>query len=278
MIRKLFQKSCCFVLAGTLALSLSVTAFAQNTVAQNQTTQNRHSIAAQLLDVDADQRSPDLDLVRSEDGTSIKYDQASLLSALQPEQAPVRSASSSGGSSYYYNTGLSCPSQVSYDKYNLLDVVKKGDLIFEKNGGYGITGHIAIVEGVYPRNDGTGRSYIRLIEALSTKEGGVTRSVLDDKRVDDKGVTILRVSGATSTKINHAVSFCQGELGSRYFLDFAKDYSASETDWYCSELVWAAYYNQGINIEVGGFHGEPGVTPRDILRCNLTYTVAYSRK
>jgi len=117
-----------------------------------------------------------------------------------------------------------------------------------------------------------------LIEALSNSEGGVTRSILDDTRVDDKAVTILRVSGATTSKINSAVAFCQGELGSSYKLDFAKDHSASETDWYCSELVWAAYYNQGINIEVGGLHGEPGVTPRDIRKCSLTYEVAYSRQ
>ncbi|MBQ1410530.1 MAG: hypothetical protein IIY94_04565 [Oscillospiraceae bacterium] len=270
MIRKFFQKSCTLAIAATLALSLSVTAFAHDPVAQNPT--------AQQLVTAADWRGAPVDLVRTGDGQAVEVYRGSLDSPLQPGQASVNSASSSGGSTYYYNTGLSCPSQVSYDKYDLLDVVEKGDVIFEKNGGYGITGHTAIVEGIYPRNDGTGRYYIRLIEALSNKEGGVTRSILDDTRVDDKAVTILRVSGATSTKVNNAVSFCQGELGSRYFLDFAKDHSASETDWYCSELVWAAYYNQGINIEVGGLHGEPGVTPRDILRCSLTYTVPYSRK
>ena len=30
---------------------------------------------------------------------------------------------------------------------------------FVSNGGFGITGHIAIVEGIYSRNDGTGRKY-----------------------------------------------------------------------------------------------------------------------
>ena len=152
--------------------------------------------------------------------------------------------------------------------------VKKGDVIYEAKGGFGITGHIAIVDGIYTRSDGT--KYIRLIEAISNSYGGVTRSILDDTRVDEKGVTILRVSGATESIKNAAVSFCRGEVGSSYNLDLAKDTSASETDWYCSELVWAAYKNQGIDIEVGGSHGEPGVTPHDIVNSSKTYAVAYS--
>ena len=107
---------------------------------------------------------------------------------------------------------------IEYSKYNLLDVVKKGDIIFEANGGFGITGHVAIVEGIYSRGDGT--NYIRLIEAIDV---GVVRSILDDTRVDDKAVTILRVSSATATNISTAVSFCKGELGADYSLDFAKD-------------------------------------------------------
>ncbi|MBQ9862641.1 MAG: hypothetical protein IJM28_01905, partial [Lachnospiraceae bacterium] len=62
-------------------------------------------------------------------------------------------------------------------------------------------------------------------------------------------------------------------LGKKYSLDFAKDTSSSEKDWYCSELVWAAYKNQGIDIEVAG-NGEPGVTPRDLRNSSLTYTVS----
>lgn len=97
------------------------------------------------------------------------------------------------------------------------------------NGGFGITGHIAIVEGIFTRGNST--KYIRLVEAISI---GVTRSILDDTRVDDKDVTILRVSGATSNNKTSAVKFCIGEIGSDYRVDFAKDTSSNETDWYCS--------------------------------------------
>lgn len=178
------------------------------------------------------------------------------------------SSSSSGGKIYYYNTGTSCPKEATYGRYKLLANVKKGDIIFEANGGFGITGHIAIVEGIYSRGDGT--QYIRLIEAI---DKGVVRSILDDKRVDDKAVTVLRVKNASTTTINNAVSFCVSQLGKKYMLDFAKDTSKNEKDWYCSELVWAAYKNQGIDIEVGGIN-EPGITPRDIKRSDKVKTIS----
>ena len=281
MIQRFIKKSCSLVLAVAMVASLSVNAFASAPALQKDSSRKTLKAAYEQVMSYASQNKIELDMsyddfVSNYEGQPIKDYLNAYYSVLRPEAEGLQSSAGSG-SKYYYNTGTSCPSQANYSKYNLLSVVKKGDLIFEANGGYGITGHIAIVEGIYSRNDGTGRKYIRLIEALSNSEGGVTRSILDDTRVDDKAVTILRVSGATTSKINSAVSFCQGELGSSYFLDFAKDHSASETDWYCSELVWAAYYNQGINIEVGGLHGEPGVTPRDIRRCKLTYEVAYSR-
>ena len=180
------------------------------------------------------------------------------------------SSSSSGSSGYYYNTGTKCPSEATYSKYSLLSKVKKGDIIYESKGGFGITGHVAIVEGIYTYN---GKKYIRVIEAI---DKGVVRSILDDTRIDERGGSVYRVSSATSTKINTAVSFCVGELGSSYNLDFAKDTSSSETNWYCSELVWAGYKKAGIDIEVGGLHGEPGVTPRDITtKSSKTTKISY---
>ena len=283
MIRKLFTKTCSLVLAVTMVAGLSLPASARGPVPKKLPKTESLRTGYQQIMSYAAQNNIELGLsydgfVQNYDGQPMEDYLDTYYSVLRPEPIACRSVGSFSGSSYYYNTGSVCPTQANYDRYNLLDVVQKGDVIFEANGGYGITAHIAIVEGIYPRNDGTGRSYIRLIEALSNSYGGVTRSILDDTRVDDKAVTILRVKGAAGTKIDRAVSFCQGELGSSYFLDFAKDYSASETDWYCSELVWATYYNQGINIEVGGLHGEPGVTPRDILRCKLTEAVPYSAR
>lgn len=195
---------------------------------------------------------------------------------LQPQQSPnsglsaneyalnaygysVRSSSSGGD--WHYNIGTTLPANANpvYSKYNLLQKVQKGDIIHESKGGFGITGHTAIVEGIF-YDSGKGVYYVRIIEAVGD---GVVRSVLDDTRVDSKDVSIYRVP-TTYSKKSAAVSFTIGELGSSYYLDFKHDYSSSETDWYCSELVWAGYKNQGIDIETDAFFNEPGITPRDI--------------
>lgn len=77
----------------------------------------------------------------------------------------------------------------------------------------------------------------------------------------EKKVTVLRVKKAKASQINKAVNFCIKQLNKKYSLDFKHDTKSSEKDWYCSELVWAAYKNQGINIETTGRLNEPGITP-----------------
>lgn len=173
------------------------------------------------------------------------------------------------GHDYYYNTGTDCPSEASYGKYKLTDTLMKGDIIYEAAGGGGLTGHIAIVEGIYTSDDGT--EYVRLIEAISD---GVVRSILDDTRYDEKDVTVFRVNGASSSDRRNAVNFCKSQLGKDYWLDWGKDSDEDQADWYCSELVWAAYYNQGYNLDVEvGDGGDIGVTPADIYDSNEVYTV-----
>lgn len=189
--------------------------------------------------------------------------------------ADGQDSSSSGSDKWYYNTGLSLPRTANYNKYNLLSVVEKGDIIFESKGGFGITGHIAIVEGKY-YSAARKQFYIRVIEAVKPDglpNGAVCRGVLDDERVDDKGVSVLRVSIASNTKINTAIEFCKSQLGKEYDLDIPnKDTEANQPDWYCSELVWAAYYRQGIDIETTNTVNQPGITPLDIQACDkLTY-------
>lgn len=186
---------------------------------------------------------------------------------------PTRSLSLflDGGSKWYYNTGTSLPQTANYSKYNLLNTVRKGDIIFESKGGFGITGHVAIVEGKF-YSSARKQYYIRVVEALAE---GIVRSVLDDTRIDEKRATVLRVSGASNAIVENATNFCIGQLGKAYMLDFKKNTSSREVDWYCSELVWAGYYNYGINIETKGFYNEPGITPRDINNSSRTYNVNF---
>ena len=111
------------------------------------------------------------DFIEEYDGESVESYEESYYSVLEPES--TNSSSSSNNHTYYYNTGTSCPSQATYSKYKLLEVVKKGDVIYEANGGGHISGHIAIVEGIYTKN---GRKYIRIIEAIN--EGGCAEGFL----------------------------------------------------------------------------------------------------
>ena len=173
---------------------------------------------------------------------------------------------------WYYDIGTTLPDDAEpvYDKYNLLGTVEKGDIIFVEKGNLGLTGHVAIVEGIF-YDERFKTYYIRIIEARSN---GLVRSCLDDTRIDDREITILRVKDATPEIIDYAVEFCIEELGKGYKIDLQKDHDHSQEDWYCSEITWAAYYNEGIDIEVSD-EGEPGITPRDILYSEQVYEIDF---
>ena len=126
--------------------------------------------------------------------------------------------SCSVGGKWYDNIGDSSPKlnhAASYDKYNILSTVKKGDIIEETEGLVAqVTGHIAIVQGKYW--DSTySQYYIRTIEAGIN---GVVYGVLDDERYDDRGVSVYYVTSATSTQKTDAVTFCKNQLGKPYWL------------------------------------------------------------
>lgn len=260
MMKKHLKKFVSVALAAIMAMGMSVTSFASDQP-NNQLQAGYSEIAerAEAYGIPFSMTFAEYESAFEDSGFSTPEEYAdAYLGVLEPTVSTFSSSSSSssGSSKWYYNIGTTLPSNADpkYDSYNLYDTAKKGDIIFEANGGFGITGHIAIVEGKY-YNAAKDVNYIRIIEAIDV---GVVRSCLDDTRVDDKDVTLLRVSSATSDNINAAVDFCISQLGKDYALDFQKDTSADEEDWYCSELVWAAYKNQGIDIEVAG-NGEPGL-------------------
>lgn len=265
----------CFLVASVIIFSTSNVALAKGTDSNVASQSELETYYETLLDY-AESNSIPLDLsletfikeYEESSYTNVSDYVDSYYSVLKKPTALLRSSS---GTKWYYNTGTILPQAADYSRYNLLETVQKGDIIFEANGGYGITAHTAIVEGIF-YSSSLQQYYIRVIEAI---DDGVVRSVLDDERVNDKGVTVLRVSGATSTQIFGALNFCINQLGKGYSLDFAKDTSSSEADWYCSELIWAGFYNRGINIETTGVYNEPGITPRDILNCSKVTKVSF---
>lgn len=174
--------------------------------------------------------------------------------------ASEEGAYSTRSSMWQDNIGTSSPAlpqEASYSDYNILSKVKKGDIVEETSGGVAaLTGHIAIVQGKYW--DSTYQQYyIRLIEA---GVDGVVYGVLDDTRYDNRGINIYYVTSATSTQKTDAVDFCLDQLGKDYNwvailnssnpsgILYQCQSSSNSSSWYCSELVWAAYYNQGINL------------------------------
>lgn len=166
---------------------------------------------------------------------------------------------------WYDNIGLPGTTIIDnepyYGKYNLLSKVKKGDVFRETAGGIsGITGHAAIVEGRWYST--TYRTYyLRTIEA---NLNGVVCGILDDNRIDERGIIIYYVANATDAQIDAAVAFQTNQLGKGYNwnaingLALSCNSSSAAFFWYCTELVWASYVNQGIN-----FAGD-NVTPRNI--------------
>ncbi len=101
--------------------------------------------------------------------------------------------------------------------------------------------------------------YVRIVEAIKS---GVCRSVLDDDRVDWKDAYVYRVKDSSFDQQMAAVNFCIGQIGKKYKLDLTnRGIDENQKSWYCSRLVWAAYKNQGIDIETTGSINEPGITP-----------------
>lgn len=179
----------------------------------------------------------------------------------------------SSGNAWYFDTGKKLPRAAQYSSYNLLSLVKKGDIIYETTGNLAsIAGHAAIVEGVFWSSE-KNQFYIRVIEAISN---GVRRGVWDEQRLADKSGTILRVTSANDSQRNQAVDFCISQLGKSYSLHTPKHSAATSESWYCSELVWAAYKNQAIELHNTPTAGE--VFPADLYASNKTSIISYSSK
>ena len=213
-----------------------------------------------------------------------EYEKKYYLTYFTPEYTNIRllsTGSTNGELKYYYNIGDSIPEEAEYGKKygkkTLVEIVKKGDILYEASGGFGITGHIALVCGV--KNTGE-ETYIKVIEAMSE---GVKIGILDDARFQERQGTILRIKKIEGmetkkerkSKIKGAVKFCMEQLDKKYSIDVNRKHSGDEKTWYCSKLVWAAYYNQSIDIERSK-HSDPGITPNDILKCkNVKKIVKY---
>ena len=143
----------------------------------------------------------------------------------------------------------------------MLNTLQRGDIIYEDAGGADVTGHIAIVEGKFYDYD-TQKFHIRIIEPILS---GVKRGIIDDVRMVEKEATVLRLkNGLTTSQVMRILTFCRNQLGKEWSIDhYNRQTSVDSGQWYCSEMVWAAYYSQGINIDVNQKTTGP-ITPKNI--------------
>ncbi len=153
---------------------------------------------------------------------------------------------------WYHNIGDSnaIAKQANYSTCNLQDVVKQGDLVYERSGGFGVSGHIAIIEGVMESSNGYGE-YIQTIEAISD---GVVRSVLDCDRLIERNGTVVRVTTATDLNIQGTLEFAKLQLGKKYDMKYPFSFGSVACDKYsekytCSQLAYCAYKLQGIKLK-----------------------------
>lgn len=156
------------------------------------------------------------------------------------------------------------------DKYDWAQV-KRGDIMFS---GYGFelaghfSGHCGIVDGWESgiTKDGEEVTYLRVIEA---NQFGVCYNLIDDTRMKADNLTILHIKDATDSQIEAATQFCEAQLGKDYSIPIflSEDVNPDAGAWYCSELVWAGYMNQGINIQSNDYYKAdiPGILPWEIL-------------
>lgn len=155
------------------------------------------------------------------------------------------------------------------------DNVKRGDVVFSAQGfalGGHYSGHCAIVDGWYnAKVQGTDEvvQYLRVVEA---NQFGVSYGLLDDVRMVKDQMTVLRISDASDEQIEAATQFCESQLGKNYNIPIflSEDVDADAGAWYCSELVWAGYMNQGIDIQSNDYYAAdiPGILPWEILYYN----------
>jgi cell wall-associated NlpC family hydrolase len=125
--------------------------------------------------------------------------------------------------------------------------VRPGDILFcdTRNyfGGHSIPGwdHAAIYAG----NE-------CFIEAVPNEGVWITSMAIYQTWA--KRIRYARVVRATTSQREAAIAFARSQLGKPYQPEFnrIKDPSPDSEEWYCSELVWAAYYNQGIDLDSDG--------------------------
>lgn len=149
--------------------------------------------------------------------------------------------------------------------------VQPGDIVFSNQGfalGGHYSGHCAIVDGWYTAPIQGLNEYATYLRVIEANQYGISYGLLDDVRMDSEQMTVLHIAKASKDQRLAALQFCEAQLGKHYNIPIflSEDTSPDTAAWYCSELVWAAYKNQGIDIQSNEYYTAdiPGILPWEI--------------
>lgn len=133
----------------------------------------------------------------------------------------------------------------------LLTYLKPGDIIYETNDSIvgDITKHIAIVYDILWDEEHQ-QYYVSIIEAYT---GGVGYGIMTPNRFEEKNVIIYRLTNASEVQIQNALIWLKDKCGDNFLFHPRKFLDGlqinDETYWYCAELIWAAFMEQGIGLD-----------------------------
>ena len=141
-----------------------------------------------------------------------------------------------------------------------------GDILVSliiNSGSVGFAGHAAIVSSDSTK---TIESYAKKWSPI--KKDGVQyyRNTWNKK----SGALLIRPKGATSLQFKSAASYAAKQVGKPYNWNFTDKNTTSK--FYCSQLVWRAWMNQGINCETGSVPNAI-IAPADLVNSSNTYVV-----
>lgn len=172
------------------------------------------------------------------------------------------------------------PQLNNYEYY--YNLVEDGDIVWDPISGFeqdcvNVVTHAGMIVnkhkvGRYWRSDLNRYWYFNFVETVEAYASGVRFGFLDDERILRNGTRILRVNATQSQRIN-ACDFMLSQLGKPYYLPILDTYvgpcpGRSQSTWYCTQLVFAAYNSVGINIcekDYGEYFGKNGVCKSNIV-------------
>ena len=118
--------------------------------------------------------------------------------------------------------------------------------------------------------------YVGSNEVIETNSEGVVYNDLSEWD-DDKNVALLRVISAREDQKQSAAKWAESQVGKiNSYLWSEKRTDPDSLSWYGSELIWAAYKNQGIDIDFD--QSKKFVSPDDIYKDNDIMEISGSQE